>query len=71
MKNTESIFLPSYLLYLTSSPNHLSLHNVLVLVGPWAETEDWTDHFRRVIADRLGIANGLGLVVLFLVLIFL
>lgn len=26
--------------------------------GPWAEGEDWTEQFRRVMSDRLGIANG-------------
>lgn len=26
--------------------------------GPWGESEDWTEKFRRVIADRLGIATG-------------
>lgn len=26
--------------------------------GPWEENEDWTDKFRRVIADRLGISTG-------------
>lgn len=26
--------------------------------GPWGEKEDWTEKFRRVITDRLGIANG-------------
>ncbi|PSN41328.1 Ubiquitin carboxyl-terminal hydrolase calypso, partial [Blattella germanica] len=26
--------------------------------GPWGEKEDWTEKFRRVIADRLGIATG-------------
>ncbi|XP_075209883.1 ubiquitin carboxyl-terminal hydrolase calypso isoform X2 [Lycorma delicatula] len=26
--------------------------------GPWGENEDWTEKFRRVITDRLGIATG-------------
>ncbi|XP_059095955.1 ubiquitin carboxyl-terminal hydrolase calypso-like isoform X2 [Tigriopus californicus] len=26
--------------------------------GPWGENEDWTDKFRRVIADRLGLNTG-------------
>ncbi|KAF4522992.1 hypothetical protein B566_EDAN009584, partial [Ephemera danica] len=26
--------------------------------GPWGETEDWTEKFRSVITDRLGMANG-------------
>ncbi|XP_037955424.1 ubiquitin carboxyl-terminal hydrolase calypso [Teleopsis dalmanni] len=26
--------------------------------GPWEECEDWTDKFRRVMAERLGIATG-------------
>lgn len=26
--------------------------------GPWEECEDWTDKFRRVMADRLGISTG-------------
>ncbi|XP_069693505.1 ubiquitin carboxyl-terminal hydrolase calypso isoform X2 [Periplaneta americana] len=26
--------------------------------GPWGEKEDWTEKFRRVITDRLGIATG-------------
>uniref|UniRef100_A0A1B6CEQ9 Ubiquitin carboxyl-terminal hydrolase n=1 Tax=Clastoptera arizonana TaxID=38151 RepID=A0A1B6CEQ9_9HEMI len=26
--------------------------------GPWGEGEDWTEKFRRVITDRLGIATG-------------
>ncbi|XP_059476608.1 ubiquitin carboxyl-terminal hydrolase calypso isoform X2 [Neocloeon triangulifer] len=26
--------------------------------GPWGENEDWTEKFRRVITERLGIANG-------------
>ncbi|KAK7063225.1 Ubiquitin carboxyl-terminal hydrolase bap1 [Halocaridina rubra] len=26
--------------------------------GPWQEGEDWTEKFRRVITDRLGIATG-------------
>ncbi|XP_045600724.1 ubiquitin carboxyl-terminal hydrolase calypso isoform X1 [Procambarus clarkii] len=26
--------------------------------GPWSEGEDWTEKFRRVITDRLGIATG-------------
>lgn len=28
------------------------------ITGPWGEKEDWTEKFRRVITDRLGIANG-------------
>jgi len=30
----------------------------ICLTGPWGEKEDWTEKFRRVITDRLGIANG-------------
>ncbi|XP_058791059.1 ubiquitin carboxyl-terminal hydrolase calypso isoform X2 [Phymastichus coffea] len=26
--------------------------------GPWKETEEWTEHFKRVIMDRLGISTG-------------
>lgn len=26
--------------------------------GPWADGEDWTEQFRRVMSDRLGIAAG-------------
>lgn len=26
--------------------------------GPWAETEEWTEQFKRVITDRLGISSG-------------
>lgn len=26
--------------------------------GPWGENEDWTDKFRRIMADRLGISSG-------------
>lgn len=26
--------------------------------GPWKENEEWTEKFRRVITDRLGMANG-------------
>lgn len=26
--------------------------------GPWAEEEDWTDKFRRVMSERLGIDTG-------------
>lgn len=26
--------------------------------GPWGENEDWTETFRRVITERLGIATG-------------
>ncbi|XP_036344787.1 ubiquitin carboxyl-terminal hydrolase calypso [Rhagoletis pomonella] len=26
--------------------------------GPWEENEDWTEKFRRVMAERLGIATG-------------
>lgn len=26
--------------------------------GPWEENEEWTDKFRRVMADRLGISTG-------------
>lgn len=26
--------------------------------GPWGEKEDWTDKFRRVMSDRLGISTG-------------
>lgn len=26
--------------------------------GPWNENEEWTDKFRRVMADRLGISTG-------------
>lgn len=26
--------------------------------GPWGENEDWTDKFRRIMADRLGISTG-------------
>lgn len=26
--------------------------------GPWGEHEDWTEKFRRVITERLGIATG-------------
>ncbi|XP_059620268.1 ubiquitin carboxyl-terminal hydrolase calypso [Phlebotomus argentipes] len=26
--------------------------------GPWEEREDWTDKFRRIMADRLGISTG-------------
>uniref|UniRef100_T1H5L2 Ubiquitin carboxyl-terminal hydrolase n=1 Tax=Megaselia scalaris TaxID=36166 RepID=T1H5L2_MEGSC len=26
--------------------------------GPWDESEDWTDKFRRVMSDRLGISTG-------------
>lgn len=26
--------------------------------GPWAESEDWTDKFRRVMAERLGRDAG-------------
>ena len=31
------------------------------ILGPWGEHEEWTEKFRRVITDRLGIATG-GLV---------
>jgi hypothetical protein len=30
----------------------------IYITGPWGEKEDWTEKFRRVITDRLGIANG-------------
>jgi len=26
--------------------------------GPWGEHEEWTEKFRRVITERLGIATG-------------
>ncbi|XP_034230506.1 ubiquitin carboxyl-terminal hydrolase calypso [Thrips palmi] len=26
--------------------------------GPWSETEDWTEKFRKVITDRLGMSSG-------------
>eukprot|EP00116_Pleurobrachia_bachei_P006192 sb/3466454/ len=26
--------------------------------GPWKEGEQWTDHFRRIIAERLGMTSG-------------
>lgn len=26
--------------------------------GPWAENEEWTEQFKRVITDRLGISSG-------------
>lgn len=26
--------------------------------GPWAESEDWTEKFRKVITDRLGMSSG-------------
>jgi hypothetical protein len=35
-----------------------SLQLFLCLTGPWGEKEDWTEKFRRVITDRLGIATG-------------
>ena len=28
------------------------------LIGPWGENEEWTEKFRRVITERLGIATG-------------
>ena len=28
------------------------------LLGPWGENEEWTEKFRRVITERLGIATG-------------
>ena len=28
------------------------------VAGPWLEGEDWTEKFRRVITERLGIATG-------------
>ena len=28
------------------------------ILGPWGEHEEWTEKFRRVITDRLGIATG-------------
>jgi ubiquitin carboxyl-terminal hydrolase BAP1 len=35
-----------------------SLQLFLYPTGPWGEKEDWTEKFRRVITDRLGIATG-------------
>lgn len=29
-----------------------------MLTGPWAEGEDWTEKFLRVITERLGMATG-------------
>jgi hypothetical protein len=29
-----------------------------LFLGPWGENEDWIEKFRRVITERLGIANG-------------
>ena len=29
-----------------------------LLLGPWGENEEWTEKFRRVITERLGIATG-------------
>jgi len=29
-----------------------------VRVGPWGEQEEWTEKFRRVISERLGMATG-------------
>ncbi|KAK3755026.1 hypothetical protein QZH41_011063 [Actinostola sp. cb2023] len=31
---------------------------ILCQSGPWGEHEDWTEKFRRVITERLGIATG-------------
>jgi hypothetical protein len=28
--------------------------------GPWGEQEEWTEKFRRVISERLGMATGGG-----------
>ena len=28
------------------------------ILGPWGEHEEWTEKFRQVITDRLGIATG-------------
>ncbi len=30
----------------------------MLLAGPWGENEDWTEKFRRVISERLGMATG-------------
>jgi ubiquitin carboxyl-terminal hydrolase BAP1 len=35
-----------------------SLQLLFCITGPWGEKEDWTEKFRRVITDRLGIATG-------------
>ena len=29
-----------------------------MFLGPWDPNEDWTEYFRRVIIERLGIATG-------------
>ena len=29
-----------------------------MFIGPWLQGEDWTEKFRRVITERLGIATG-------------
>lgn len=31
---------------------------MFIYLGPWDEKEDWTEQFRRVITERLGIATG-------------
>jgi len=31
---------------------------LFIYLGPWDEKEDWTEQFRRVITERLGIATG-------------
>ena len=30
----------------------------LFFSGPWGEHEEWTEKFRRVITERLGMATG-------------
>lgn len=34
------------------------LQHLLIFPGPWGENEEWTEKFRRVITERLGIATG-------------
>lgn len=34
------------------------LQHMLIFPGPWGENEEWTEKFRRVITERLGIATG-------------
>ena len=31
---------------------------IVNLSGPWENNEDWTEKFRRVISERLGMATG-------------
>lgn len=31
---------------------------ICMFSGPWSESEDWTEKFRKVITDRLGMSSG-------------